>query len=57
MTVLNVLLLVGTAMYVGYRRIRHRIEAPATSGHPAFERAYRMQMNTLEATVGFLPAL
>jgi uncharacterized MAPEG superfamily protein len=38
-------------------RVRHGIKAPATSGHPAFDRAYRVQMNTLEGTVMFLPVL
>jgi len=33
------------------------VKAPATSGHPAFERMYRVQMNTLEVLVAFLPAL
>jgi uncharacterized membrane protein YecN with MAPEG domain len=56
-TLLTVLLLIGTAMYVGYARGKYRVAAPATSGHPAFERAFRVQMNTLEGTVAFLPAL
>ncbi|MBV9523156.1 MAG: MAPEG family protein [Alphaproteobacteria bacterium] len=38
-------------------RGRHRIMAPATSGHPAYERAFRVQQNTLEQIVLFLPAL
>lgn len=54
---LTVLLQFGTMFAVGRARGRYRIEAPATSGHPAFERAYRVQMNTLESTVMFLPAL
>jgi uncharacterized MAPEG superfamily protein len=54
---LTVLLLFGTLCAVGHARGKYGIEAPATSGHPAFERAYRVQMNTLEATVMFLPTL
>jgi glutathione S-transferase len=54
---LAVILQFGTMFVVGHARGKYRIEAPATSGHPAFERAYRVQMNTLESTVMFLPAL
>lgn len=56
-TLLAVLLLFGTLFAVGRARGRHGIKAPATSGHPEFERAFRVQMNTLEATVLFLPTL
>lgn len=56
-TLLTVLLLFGTLFVVGRMRSRHGIKAPATSGHPAFDRAYRVQMNTLEGTVMFLPVL
>lgn len=54
---LTMLLLFGTVLMVGRARGRYDIKAPATTGHPAFERAYRVQMNTLEATVMFLPTL
>jgi uncharacterized MAPEG superfamily protein len=56
-TLLTVLLLFGTMWAVGHARGKYDIKAPAVSGHPAFERAYRVQMNTLESTVMFLPAL
>lgn len=56
-TLLNVLLLFGTAWAVGSARGKYAIKAPATAGHPLFERAYRVQMNTLENTVLFLPTL
>lgn len=42
---------------VGRARQRYGVKAPATSGHEQFDRAYRVQMNTLEQLVGFLPAL
>src|SRR5690606_30985284 len=42
---------------VGRARMKYGVKAPATSGHELFERAYRVQMNTLEQLVGFLPAL
>ena len=54
---LTVLLLLGTMFVVGRARMKYGIKAPATSGHPDFERAYRVQMNTLEGTVMFLPTL
>lgn len=56
-TLLAILLLFGTGAGVGVARGRYGIQAPATSGHPAFERAFRVQMNTLENTVLFLPTL
>lgn len=56
-TLLTVLLLFATMLAVGRARTLHDIKAPAISGHPAFERAYRVQMNTLEQTVMFLPTL
>lgn len=33
------------------------IQAPATTGDPAFERYFRVQQNTMEQLVLFLPAL
>ena len=42
---------------VGYMRGRHKIEAPATIGHPQFERAFRTHVNTAENLVLFLPLL
>lgn len=56
-TLLTVLLMFATVFAVGRARGRYQIQAPATGGHPAFERAYRVQMNTLEAVVLFLPTL
>jgi len=56
-TLLTVLLLLATLTVTGRARGKYGIKAPATSGHPAFERAYRVQMNTIEASVMFLPAL
>ncbi len=56
-TLLTVLLLFGTMFVTGKARGKYDIKAPAISGHPGFERAYRVQMNTIENTVMFLPAL
>ena len=55
--VLAVFQLVFFSILVGRARVAHGIEAPAVSGHEMFERAYRVQMNTLEQIVAFLPAL
>ena len=42
---------------VGYARGKYGIAAPATTGHEAFERIFRVQQNTLEGLVVFLPGL
>ena len=42
---------------VARARARHGVPAPAQSGHPVFERYFRVQMNTLEQLVAFLPAI
>jgi glutathione S-transferase len=42
---------------VGQARAKYGIKAPATTGNPDFERAYRVQMNTLEWMPIFLPAI
>ena len=42
---------------VGRARGRCGVPAPATSGHPEFERYYRVQMNTLELLAMVLPML
>lgn len=42
---------------VGKGRGKYQIKAPAVSGHPLFERLYRVQMNTLEQLVVFIPAI
>lgn len=46
-----------TFMLCGRARGRHGIEAPSVTGHPEFERAYRIQQNTVEQLVVFLPSL
>jgi uncharacterized membrane protein YecN with MAPEG domain len=42
---------------VGRARGKYGVKAPAITGHEMFERAYRVQMNTLELLVLLLPAL
>ena len=56
-TLLIVLLMFATTFLVGKARHRYQIKAPAVSGHPLFERAYRIQMNTLEWAAMTLPCL
>ena len=56
-TLLTILLLFATTVLTGRARAKYGIKAPATSGHPVYERAYRVQMNTIENSVLFLPTL
>lgn len=42
---------------VGFARTKYGVPAPATSGSEIFERYFRVQMNTLEQLVMFLPTL
>lgn len=44
-------------MLVSRARARFGVQAPAISGHEVFERYFRVQMNTLELLVVFVPAL
>lgn len=55
--VLAVLQFLLFGFLVGRARSAHGVHAPAMSGHPRFDRAFRVQMNTLEQLVAFLPAL
>src|ERR1700676_1921725 len=47
------------AVFAEAGRVRHRfdVKAPAVTGPPEFERAFRVQQNTLEQLVWFIPAL
>ena len=56
-TLLAVIVTFALGGRVGYMRGRHKIEAPATTGHPQFERAFRTHVNTAENLVLFLPLL
>ena len=42
---------------VGSMRGKHGVKAPAVTGHPEFERMFRVQQNTMEQLVAFIPAL
>jgi len=56
-TLLVVLLMLVNAVMVGRARGQYQIKAPAVSGHEQFERTYRVQMNTIENVLLFLPAM
>ena len=44
-------------LQVGQARGRYKVAAPATTGDEIFERYFRVQMNTLEQLVLFVPAI
>lgn len=48
--------MVITAM-VGSARVKYKVPAPATTGDPIFERYFRVQQNTMEQLVVFIPAI
>lgn len=44
-------------MNCGRNRAKHKIAAPAITGHEEYERAYRVQMNALKHMVFFLTSM
>jgi len=42
---------------VGRARHTYQVPAPATGGHEMFERYFRVQMNTIEQLVIFIPSI
>ena len=56
-TALTVLVLALAVYIVGRARGLYGIPAPAITGQPDFERAFRAHQNTVEQVVMFLPAL
>lgn len=56
-TILALIEFLWFGFMVGRARIKFGIRAPATTGNEVFERYFRVQMNTLEQLVLFLPAL
>ena len=56
-TLLALLLFLYSCMAVAVARKKYGVAAPATTGNLDFERIFRVQMNTLEHLVLFLPAL
>ena len=45
------------AAVAGRARATYNCPAPASSGHPEFDKRYRVQMNTLEQLALFLPGV
>jgi uncharacterized membrane protein YecN with MAPEG domain len=56
-TLASVLFYSWLGFSVAKARGQYKIAAPATTGHPVFERVYRVQMNTLEWMAIYLPCL
>lgn len=63
MTLVAIVAAIALAEYMvfmilcGQARGRFGVAAPAAHGHPVFERYFRVQQNTVEQLVVFLPAL
>jgi len=55
--VLALLQYVWFAVLVGKARGKFGVNGPAVTGHPVFERYFRVQMNTLELLIALLPGL
>lgn len=55
--VLALLQYIYFSLQVGKARGTYEVSAPVVSGHPIFERHYRVQMNTLEQLIVFIPAV
>jgi glutathione S-transferase len=56
-TILSLLLYWGFVLMVGSARGKYKVPAPQTSGNPDFERVMRVQQNTAEQLLIFVPAL
>jgi glutathione S-transferase len=55
--VLALLQYIAFAMLVGGARGKYGVKAPAITGNETFERYFRVQQNTLELLVVFVPAI
>jgi hypothetical protein len=55
--ILAVLQFISFTALTGRARGQSGLKAPAVTGPEGFERMYRVQMNTLELLIAFLPAL
>jgi len=56
-TLVALLLYFWMGFNVGAARGKYGVEAPATTGHPEFERRFRVHQNTLEWLPLFLPSM
>jgi glutathione S-transferase len=57
MVALALLQFFAFATAVGRAREKYNVPAPATTGNEVFERYFRVQMNTLELLVMFVPGI
>jgi len=55
--VLALIVYFALGIVVGQARSKFNVPAPASGGHPEFDKRYRVQMNTLEQLAMFLPAI
>ena len=56
-TLLALIEFIAFGLLVARARGKYGIKAPATSGHPLFERTFRVHQHTQEQLLVFLPAL
>jgi len=56
-TALALLQFIVFGIQVGRARGRYGIKAPATSGNDQFDRYFRVQQNTLESLIVFIPSI
>lgn len=56
-TALTLVVYLAITLNVGRARFKYKVKPPAMTGEPEFERVLRVQQNTLEQLVLFLPAL
>ncbi len=56
-SVIALLVYFSTAAIVGRLRVKYQVFPPATSGPDAFQRGFRVQQNTMEYLIIFLPAM
>lgn len=56
-TVLTLILYFILTVNVGRARFKYKVPVPQTSGDADFERVFRVQQNTLEQLIPFLPSL
>lgn len=57
MILLSLLHYLVTGMLVGRARGKYKVVAPAITGDPVFERYFRVQQNSMECLVVFIPAV
>ena len=56
-TVVTLIVFFVITANVGRARVKYKVPVPQTSGDPDFERVFRVQQNTLEQLILFLPSL